>query len=135
MLVTSAELGTALRKTEGYLLSAPILEALLARREAGQAFFDDTETTAELAIELTSHQSQEGSWGSQVARTAEALLLLGSLLPTATRLEAALRAVTWLRARQNRPGRFGDPCAPDLHRALVCHHATSGFFSPASPQA
>src|SRR5688500_8329694 len=109
MLVTPAGLESALRRTESYLLSAPIMEALFARREAGEESADDEQLTKELASELLEHQTAEGSWGSHVARTAEALLLLRELLPEKRRHEAATRGIAWLRTRQNRPGRFGDP--------------------------
>ena len=134
MLVTPAGLESALRRTESYLLSAPIMEALFARREADQESPDDEQLTEELVSELLEHQTPEGSWGSHVARTAESLQLLRALLPAKRRHEAATRGIAWLRGRQNRPGRFGEPCEPDLHAADVCSHATSGFYSPAAPQ-
>jgi hypothetical protein len=134
MLVTPAGIESALRRTENYLLTAPIVEALIARREADAELPDDAELITVLAEELLEHQAEDGSWGGHVSRTAEGLLLLGALLPQKKKHEAAKRGVAWLRTRQNKPGRFGEPCEPDLHAAGVCHHSTSGFFSPAGPQ-
>ena len=132
--VTLEGVRAALAQVEGYLLKAPVLEALIARREAGCIESDDDDTAAELAGELVSYQAADGSWGEQTVATAEALLLLGALLPDAPPGAGTRRGAAWLRGRQNRPGSFGSDCQAELHTAGLCGHAVSGFFSPAAPQ-
>ena len=87
MSVTVSTLSGALARAERFLLEAPVLEALLARREAGQEAPDDAETADLLMAELFAFQLQDGSFDGSLVRTADALLLLGALQPTPARDE------------------------------------------------
>jgi hypothetical protein len=136
VLVTRASLSAALARAESFLLESPVIEAVLAKREVGQATEEDAEDLLALADELIAHQCGDGSWGDDIGRTAEALLLLGDLLAETQRDERAQRAVEWIRLKQDQPGSIAYGCDEERHRLELCSHAlVGGFFAPASPQA
>ena len=134
--VASTEaLEPALRRAEEALFSAVVLEAVLARREAGRGRPEDEGHTGALAAELITFQGPEGSWGKDLLRTAEALLLLHALTPDpapASR-DPRDRGVAWIRSRQGEPGAFAEGCTPERHALRFCEHFITGFFSPAGP--
>jgi hypothetical protein len=135
VLVTRTVLEGALKRVESLLLEANVVEAVLARREAGVATVDDDENVSALAEELLTHQQSDGSWNGDTGRTAEALLLLGELLVDSPSHEQALHAVEWLRLRQDQPGSFESGCDVQRHALDICAHALpGGFFSAGSPQ-
>ena len=112
-----------------------MLEALLARREAGQEAPDDAEVAELLMTELFAFQLQDGSFDGSLVRTAEALLLLGALQPTPARDERCNHAVAWMLHQRDLPGRFAEGCDPTTHQLGICSHYLTGFFSPGSPEA
>jgi hypothetical protein len=135
--VRTEPLTRALDRLEDALLDAPLLEAVIARREARVAGDEDRAHTRALAHELCSFQDEDGSWGGDLARTAEALLLVNALAldgdaevgPTVS------AAAAWIRGRMAKPGAFGEGCDPARHEAGLCNHALAGFFSPGPPNA
>jgi hypothetical protein len=129
--MNSSPLLNALTRVERLLFAAPVLEAFIARREAGETAVDDVDTADALASELLAHQSSDGSWGASLALTSEALHLLADLRPFQHDVrEATRRAVVWLRTRQRGRGSFVDTCTPDRHQFGICRHFAGGFFSP-----
>lgn len=129
--MTTAPLTAALARAERRLFEMPVLESFIARREAGVAEVEATQTAGALVDELLTHQSADGSWGDNLVLTAEALLLLADLRPfDADAREGVARALAWLRGRQGAPGSWSDVCTPDRHAAALCHHFATGFFSP-----
>jgi hypothetical protein len=129
-MTTASPVADALTRTERLLLEQPVLESFIARREAGETRHDDQETADALAAELAAHQSPDGSWGGSLQHTAEALLLLSELSPSARMSDEIARGLAWLRARRREEGVFGEPCTPDQHAAGICRHFAGGFFSP-----
>jgi len=128
-------LAAALERIEHTLVDWPVLEAVIARREAGIPDPQAPRRAAALAAALCRLMSPDGSWGSDVFRTAENLLLLREIAPapdTHVRGVAAA-ACAWLLARQDQPGRFGEGCDPASHEAGLCEHHVSGFFSAGEP--
>ena len=71
----------ALTRVERLLFEAPVLESIIARREAGEPGNVDVDTADALASELRAHQSPDGSWGGSLALTSEAQHLLADLRP------------------------------------------------------
>src|SRR5688500_18221422 len=129
--MTLPGLAEALARAEQRLFSAPVLEAFIARREAGVDTTTDEGTADALATELLTHQSSDGSWGGSLGLTAEALTLLGDLDPLAGSItDSVSRALAWLRSRQRAPGAWAQECTPDRHEAGLCPHFTTGLFSP-----
>jgi hypothetical protein len=128
--VTPSSLNGALARAEQFLLGAPALEALLARREAGREEPDDAETAALLMEEVFTFQRADGSFDGNLVRTAESLLLLGSLQPIPARDERCGNAVAWMLQQRDVPGRFAGTCDPTAHQLGVCSHFLTGFFSP-----
>jgi hypothetical protein len=123
----------ALERVDAYLLAAHVLEALIARRDAGRPHAADAAYAEALVAELGRHQADDGSWGHSLLRTAEALLLIRDLMPEPSgpgRVMAAA-GLEWIRGRQNLPGVFGEGCSPGRHTLGLCHHFLSGFYSPA----
>jgi hypothetical protein len=131
--VTASTLNAALAQTERFLLAAPVLEALLARREAHQEAPEDAETAELLMTELFTFQLQDGSFDGSLVRTMEALLLLGALQPTLTRDERCDNAVAWMLQQRDLPGQFAEGCNATTHQLRICSHFLAGFFSPGSP--
>lgn len=129
-MTTASTVVDALTRTERLLFHQPVLESFIARREAGETAPDDQETADALAEELTAHQSGDGSWGGSLQITAEALLLLAELSPSAPESAAIVRGVTWLRCRRREEGVFSERCTPAHHAAGICRHFAGGFFSP-----
>lgn len=125
----------ALEKAEAALLDAPVLEAVLARREAGRARPADERHAESLVRELWTFQAEDGSWGGDLLRTAEALLLLRALAaaPAPEPTMAVHAGATWIRSRRGLPGSFAEGCAPERHALRFCNHFVRGFFSPAPP--
>ncbi len=125
----------ALSRLEEALLDAPILEAVIARAEAGVARERDAGHARALAEELCSFQLSNGSWGNSLARTSEALLLLHSLTPKpVSEVRSRLSgAIEWMRSREGKAGAFGEGCDKARHDAGLCNHALAGFFSPSLP--
>lgn len=121
-----------------YLVGTAGAEGLIARQEAGQPAPGDAELAAELLAQLLRQQDSRGSWGGDLVATAGALLALAELReagaqPVATQA-ATQAALSWLRGRQGRPGRYGDGCTRPGHRLGMCHHFLAGFFAPAPPE-
>ena len=133
MSVTTSTLNGALERVERFLFEAPVLEALLARREAGQHAPEDAETAELLITELYTFQSEDGSFEGNLVRTAEALLLLGALQRTPARDERCDNAVAWMLRQRDLPGRFAEGCDTTNHQLGICSHFLTGFFSPGSP--
>jgi hypothetical protein len=130
-VMTLPGLSEGLARAEQRLFSAQVLEAFIARREAGQTPATDEGTAEALADELLLHQSPDGSWGGSLALTAESLALLGDLdAPRDSTNESVTRALAWIRSRQRAPGAWAQECTPDRHDAALCPHFTTGFFSP-----
>lgn len=124
----------ALSRLEQRLFEMPVLEAFIARREAGEDDTRDAETADALVCELLHHQSPDGSWGGRLINTAEALLLMAELRPfTQDVRDQVDKALAWLRTRQHVPGAFTDGCTPERHAYGLCHHWACGFFSPGPP--
>ncbi len=120
---------------EDTLFAWPVLESLVARREAGVTEPEDARRATELAATLCRLAEPDGSWGGDLFRTAGNLLLLREIEPepdTPTR-EAAAAACAWLMQRKDQVGRFGAGCEPEAHAAELCSHFVSGFFAPADP--
>lgn len=123
----------ALERVDANLLTAQVLEAVIARREAGRSLPADASYAESLVAELGRHQTADGSWGRSLLRTAEALLLILDLTPEPSgpgRVMAAA-GLEWIRGRQNAPGVFAEGCSPGRHTLGLCHHFLSGFYSPA----
>src|SRR5512138_3097106 len=98
----------ALSRLEHRLFAMPVLEAFIARREAGEIDADDADTADALVGELLHHQSADGSWGGRLGHTAEALLLMAELRPFTKDVgEQVEQALRWLRTRQRAAGSFG----------------------------
>ena len=118
------------------MLSAPVLEAVIARREAGEPRVADEGHARALAAELCTFRRDDGSWGGDLVRTAEALLLAHSLTPDPEpEVRDAIDAgAAWIRARQGQPGAFAEGCTPERHALRFCEHFVTGFFSPAPPE-
>jgi hypothetical protein len=127
----------ALERLEDGLLDAPIVEAVIARREAGARRPADERNAAALTHELCRFQDADGSWGGSLVRTAEALLLMHALTPDPDdRVRAGVsRAGEWIRTREGIEGAFGEGCDPARHSAGLCSHVLAGFFSPAPASA
>jgi hypothetical protein len=123
----------AVEKADAALLTAPVVEGVLARREAARARPADERHAKALARELCALQDAAGSWGGSLVRTAEALLLLRALVPAPTVeiAAAAARGMAWIRQRRGQPGAFADGCTPERHALRFCAHFVRGFFSPA----
>lgn len=122
-----------LERVNANLLTAQVLEAVIARREAERPHAADALYAESLVAELGRHQADDGSWGHSLLRTAEALLLILDLTPEPSdpgRLMASA-GLEWIRGRQNAPGVFGEGCSPGRHTLGLCHHFLSGFYSPA----
>jgi hypothetical protein len=63
----------AFERADARLLHLPVLEALLARREAGVPEIDDPELVDLVIAELLAGRSADGSWYGSLTRTAELL--------------------------------------------------------------
>jgi hypothetical protein len=74
--------------------------------------------------------SEDGSFDGDLVRTAESLLLLGSLQATPARDERCDNAVAWMLQQRDVPRRFAGTCDPAAHQLGVCSHFLTGFFSP-----
>jgi hypothetical protein len=124
-----------LEKLEDALLDAPVLEAVIARREAGVGREQDADHARALADELCRYQAPDGSWAGSLVRTSESVLLLRALLhePTERATAAASRAGEWIESRADQPGAYGAGCDPARHEAGLCSHAIGGFFSAGPP--
>jgi hypothetical protein len=135
--MTPELLARALMRTEGFLLGSFQAEGMLARIEGEISFSADADDAAAFAAELRREQASDGSWGGDLVRTAEALLVLEGLRRAGGQRRsepAAGAAIRWLAGRQDQPGRFGDGCSPERHELGLCHHFLAGFFSPAPPE-
>jgi hypothetical protein len=129
-------LARAVQRADAAVLDAPVLESVLARREAGEPRLADEGHARALAAELCAFMDEDGSWGGDLVRTAEALLLAHALTPEP---ESAVRSAVdaggaWIRARQGQPGAFAEGCTPERHALRFCEHFITGFFSPAPPE-
>jgi hypothetical protein len=117
-------------RAERLLLSMPVLESLLARRDLGHEPEATAELMAEVAHELCASRESDGSFQHSVSRTAEHLLLLRELDHDRRLAELARPSVEWLRGRLRAaadapsPRATGRLCTPLLHEYRVCsHHA------------
>ncbi len=120
----------ALARTHSLLSQLQVLESFIARREAEGELAEDDEIIGAVARELLSHQSVDGSWGGNLAVTAEALLLLSDLHVPAHFVAPVARATQWLRRRRRLEGRYSEGCSPERHELGICEHFAGGFFSP-----
>jgi hypothetical protein len=125
----------ALVRVEATLFAWPVLEAVVARREAGVPQAADADHARALARELCAFADPDGSWGGDLVWTAESLLLLRELAPEpdVSSSETARAAGNWLLSRQDQAGRFGEGCDGDTHGSGLCEHFVGGFFSVAPP--
>lgn len=130
-------LARAVQRADSAVLEAPVLEAVLARREAGEPRLADEGHAFALVEELCTFRRDDGSWGGDLVRTAEALLLAHALTPRpAVEVRGAVDAgASWIRSRQGVPGAFAEGCTPERHALRFCEHFITGFFSPAAPSA
>lgn len=129
--MSTAAIADALARVEQRLFAAPVLEAFIARREAGQPGAEDGGLADALVAELLAHQTPNGSWGESLGATSEALVLLGDLRPFESDVgESVSRALAWIRTRQRADGAWAQQCSEDRHAAGFCPHFTTGFFSP-----
>jgi hypothetical protein len=130
--VRTEALTRALGRLEDALLDAPVLEAVVARREAGVLREGDAEHARALADELCRYQLDDGSWAGSLVRTAESMILLRTLAPDAAdkARRCADRAAHWIESRVGLPGAFGEGCDPARHEAGLCKHAIGGLYSP-----
>ena len=119
---------------EQRLLSLPVLEAFIARRECGDDLAADGIMIEAVAAELFEHQSADGSWGGNIAITAETLLLLAELQVEALWQLPIERATQWLRGQRGVHGRFTDDCSIQRHELGLCGHFSGGFFSPGAAE-
>lgn len=135
--VSAEAVASARERIEASLFSWPVLEAIVARREADAAQSLDSSRAATLATELLSFAGPDGSWGGDVLWTAESLMFLHELAAPLTPAEQDLvrSACAWLLSRAGEPGRFGEACDPVSHQAGFCNHAVSGFLAVATPEA
>lgn len=121
----------ALTRVERLLFATPRIESFVAKRETGDFDQHDAETADALAAELVAHQFPNGSWGDNLALTADALLLLSDLRPIKAEVtDAATKAIAWLHTRQRAPGAFAESCERERHAQGICCHFATGFFSP-----
>lgn len=120
----------ALAKTESLLFQLHVLESFIARREVAGESPDHDEIIGAVAQELLAHQSGDGSWGGDVAVTAETLLLLSDLHVPAQFVAPVARATQWLRRRRTAPGAYTEGCSSARHADGLCEHFAGGFFSP-----
>jgi len=133
--VEFAAIQRALGAVEAYLHGSNGAEALLARREAGQAAPGDAAAVDAAAAAILKAQHDDGSWGGGLLDTAEALLALHELWEGEKRGSGQVeRGLDWLRTRRGVPGRYGEACDPRRHELSLCHHFLGGFFSPAPPE-
>ncbi len=132
---TADSLAAALNRMERTLFRWPVLEAVIARREAGVPEPSDPRRAAALAATICDRAAPDGSWCSDLIRTAETLLLLReiALVPDARTGETAAAASAWLLGRRDKPGRFGEGCDAASHEAGLCEHVMTGLFSAADP--
>ena len=119
----------ALERSSRNLFGSRSAEAALAARDTGEP--DPAAEAAEVE-ELRAAQSEDGSWGGDLVRTAESVLLLHELGGESA-AESARRGIGWLRAQQDLPGRFAEGCDSERHALGICHHFASGFFAAAPP--
>lgn len=128
---------SARERIEASLFTWPVLEAIVARREADAAHDQDGARASALATELLSFARPDGSWGGDVLWTAESLMLLHELAAPLSAAERSLveAAFAWLLARAGEPGRFGESCDAESHLAGLCEHAVTGFLAVAPPDA
>jgi hypothetical protein len=136
--VSPVLLDRALERTAGFLERRGGAGALIARAEIGRAAEEDEGEATRLIRERLDKQAADGSFGGNLARTAQTLMEMRDVSEAAGLGEVAPgvgRALDWLRRRQGQPGRWSDGCSPDRHAAGLCHHFLGGFFSPAAPDA
>jgi hypothetical protein len=117
-------------RTQQRLFEMNVLESFIARRESGEQSADDAAVVGDVARELLSHQSADGSWGGSLVLTAESLLTLADLPIPAELLTPVARAEQWLRGRRKAAGAYSEGCSPDRHASETCEHFIGGFFSP-----
>jgi hypothetical protein len=127
-------IATALSRTQEHLLQLHVLESFIARRELDGGTAEDDEIVGAVGDELLSHQSADGSWGGNLAVTAEALLLLSDLHVPSRFATRVARAEQWLRKRRSLPGRYNEGCDAERHAGSLCEHFAGGFFSPGPPE-
>src|SRR5207344_693523 len=120
----------AIARLHSYFAAAPTRQGILARRLLGAVAPGDDTLASDLARQLGSEVRADGS-------------VAGAFVPTAWRIielhdlggdrAIATRIATWLLARQDVPGRFGEGCTPARHAARACEHSMRGFFAVAAP--
>jgi hypothetical protein len=132
-VVTSASIERACTACSRWLAARDTPESALLDLERG---VDGAERRAEeWAARILGEQEADGSWGGDLLRTAEALLVVEELRPAGgTAGDAAVhRGFDWLRSRRGEAGSWVEGCDPERHRRGLCHHFLSGFFSPGPP--
>ncbi|MGH7500975.1 MAG: hypothetical protein ACREL7_04385 [Longimicrobiales bacterium] len=135
LTVSADSVASARTRIEASLFSWPVLEAIVARREAGVSEPKDEALATAIAREICSFAAPDGSWGGDVLWTAESLLLVQDLVsePPGWTREIVDAACGWLLGRVGQPGRFGEGCDPATHDASLCDHFLPGFFAAGPP--
>jgi hypothetical protein len=118
-------------RAERLLLSRPVLESLLARRDLHGGGALSREFVELLARELCHAREPDGSWQLSACRTAEHLLLLRELDRDGALLPFAAPGIEWLlhRLPTSRQNGSTEPCGsvtlctPLMHELGVCVHA------------
>ncbi|CAN5632389.1 hypothetical protein BH23GEM9_BH23GEM9_05690 [soil metagenome] len=117
-------------RSERLLLSSPVLETLLARRDLGLDAGTASDLIMTVASELCSTREPDGCWQGSACRTAEYLLLLHELADGSDALDELARpSVEWLRRRITKASGAPVPageavpiCTPLLHEIGLCAH-------------
>ncbi|HZD80321.1 MAG TPA: hypothetical protein VE646_09820 [Actinomycetota bacterium] len=116
----------AVERARGWLSERRDYYGYLARQSSRRGA---PEMGGHLRGDILARQDPDGSWGGDLAATAEAawqLLDLG-MSPDAPALR---RALDWLYTRRDAGGAYAEGCTPARHEQGVCEHYLTGFFSP-----
>lgn len=124
----SSDVRTALERLREFFRERTTRAGLIARRVLGMPRKDDGLLADQLIAERRRRTRLNGSIDGSLVKTAWAAweLLELDCPPDHT---AIVRTVGWVLDQQNKPGRFGEGCAPDRHERRLCRHFLSGFFS------
>ena len=120
----------AIARLHSYFAAAPTRQGILARRLLGATAPGDDTLASELARQLGAEVRADGSVGGAFVPTAWRIVELHDL---GGDRNIENRVATWLLARQDAPGRFGEGCTPARHAARACEHYMRGFFAVAAP--
>jgi hypothetical protein len=132
--MTVSSVDRALAACDSWLTDQDAPEAEVAAHEAGTA--RSRKGAKRWIGRILGEQNSDGSWGSDLLATAEALLVIHELRTAAGVKEqdpAIGRARDWIRSRRGLPGAWSGGCTTQRHGLGLCHHFIGGFFSPAPP--